>query len=179
MDGMTPNVLTSDQQTLLEAWQQHTYAEFVLKDADAALATMTEHPYVLMVATGTACVGRAAVHEYYANQFLPALPPDLELQSLSQTIGRDSLVEEMVVRFTHTIEMDWLLPGLHPTRRRVEFIVAAVIGFENGKVKSEHVHWDHASLLSQMGILDHPLAAAGTGSVKQLSRLRGSRCESD
>jgi carboxymethylenebutenolidase len=171
MDGMTPNVLTPDQQTLLAAWQRHTYAEFVLRDADAALATMTENPYLLMIATGTACIGRAAVHEYYANRFLPAIPPDLELQSLSQTIGSDRLVEEMVVRFTHTIEMDWLLPTLRPTGRKAEFIVAAVIGFENGKVAHEHLYWDQATLLSQMGVLDHPLAAAGTGSVRQLSRL--------
>ena len=167
MDGMTPNVLTPDQQTLLAAWQQHTHAEFVLKDADATLATMTENPYLLMMATGTACVGRAAVREYYADHFLSAIPPDLELASLSQTIGSDRLVEEMVVRFTHTIEMDWL-----PTGRRAEFIIAAVIGFEDGKVAHEHIYWDQATLLSQMGVLNYPLAAAGTGSVRQLSRLR-------
>jgi carboxymethylenebutenolidase len=172
MSRTTPSVLTPDQQTLLAAWQRHTYAEFVLKDADAALATMTENPYLLMVATGTACIGSAAVHEYYANQFLPAIPPDLELAPLSQTIGSDRLVEEMVVRFTHTIEMGWLLPTLRPTGRRAEFIVAAVIGFENGKVAHEHIYWDQATLLSQIGALDHPLAAAGTGSVRQLSRLR-------
>jgi carboxymethylenebutenolidase len=172
MNRTTPNVLTPDQQPLLAAWQRHTYAEFVLKDADAALATMSENPYLLMIATGMACVGRAAVREYYADHFLPAIPPDLELQSLSQTIGSDRLVEEMVVRFTHTIEMDWLLPTLRPTGRRAEFIVAAVIGFENGKVAHEHIYWDQATLLSQMGVLDHPLAAAGTGSVRQLSRLR-------
>jgi carboxymethylenebutenolidase len=172
MDGMTPNVLTSDQQRLLEAWQRHTYAEFVLKDADAALATMTENPYLLMIATGTACIGKEAVHEYYANQFLTAIPPDLELESLSQTIGSDRLVEEMLVRCTHTIEMDWLLPTLRPTGRRVELIVVAVIGFENGKVAHEHLYWDQATLLSQMGVLDHPLAASGTGSVGQLLRLR-------
>jgi carboxymethylenebutenolidase len=171
MDGITPRVLTADQQTLLAAWQRHTYAEFVLKDADAALATMTEHPYVLMVATGIACVGRTAVHEYYANQFLSAIPPDLELGSLSQTIGSDRLVEEMVVRFTHTIEMDWLLPKLRPTGRRAEFIVAAVIRFENGKVAHEHIYWDQATLLSQMGVLDHPFAAGGTASVRQLSAV--------
>ena len=90
---------------------------------------MTENPYLWMIATGTACIGRAAVHEYYANQFLPAIPPDLELESLSQTIGADRLVEEMVVRFTNTIEMDWFLPTLHPTGRRAEFVIAAVIGF--------------------------------------------------
>jgi carboxymethylenebutenolidase len=133
---------------------------------------MTENPYLLMIATGTACIGRAAVHDYYANHFLPAMAPDLELESLSQTIGSDRLVEEMVVRFTHTIEMDWLLPTLRPTGRRAEFIIAAVIGFENSKVAHEHIYWDQATLLSQMGVLDHPLAAAGTGSVGQLSRLR-------
>jgi carboxymethylenebutenolidase len=163
---------TPDQQTILATWQQHTHAGFVLKDADAALATMTENPYLLMIATGTACIGRAAVREYYADHFLPAIPPDLELASLSQTIGSDRFVEEMVVRFTHTIEMDWLLPTLRPTGRRAEFIIAAVIGFERGKVAHEHIYWDQANLLSQMGVLDHPLVAAGTGSVRQLSRLR-------
>jgi carboxymethylenebutenolidase len=172
MDGMTPNVLTPDQQTLLVAWQRHTYAEFVLKDADAALATMTEYPYLLMIATGTACIGRAAVHRYYANQFLPAIPPDLELESLSQTIGSDRLVEEMVVRFTHTIEMDWLLPMLRATGRKAEFIVAAVIGFENGKVAHEHIYWDQATLLSQMGVLDHPLTVRGMRSAAALLSLR-------
>ena len=129
MNRTTPYIFTPDQQTLLAAWQRHTYAEFGLKDADGALATMTENPYLLMIATGTACIGRAAVHEYYANQFLPAIPPDLELESLSQTIGADRLVVEMVVRFTNTIEMDWFLPTLHPTGRRAEFVIAAVIGF--------------------------------------------------
>jgi carboxymethylenebutenolidase len=64
--------LTLDQQAMLAAWQQHTYAEFVLKDADAALATMTENPYVFMISCGT--VGPAEVHEYYANHFLPKIP---------------------------------------------------------------------------------------------------------
>jgi nitrite reductase/ring-hydroxylating ferredoxin subunit len=95
----------------------------------------------------------------------------LELQSLSQTFGSDRLVEEMVVRFTHTIE-NWLLPTMRPTGRRAEFIIAGVIGFENGKVAHEHIYWDQATLLSQMGVLDHPLAAAGTGTVRLLSRVR-------
>ena len=46
------NNLTSYQQKMLATRQQHTYAEFVLKDADAALATITEHPYVFIVPSG-------------------------------------------------------------------------------------------------------------------------------
>jgi carboxymethylenebutenolidase len=165
MDKLTP-----DQQAILATWQQHTYAEFVLKDA--ALATMTENPYGFLIASGIARVGRAAVHEFYANHFLPKIPPDLEITSLSQTFGNDRIAEEMVIRFTHSIEMDWILPGLRPTRRTAEFVLAAIIQFQDGKVAHEHLYWDQATLLSRVGILDHPLATAGVASADQLLKLR-------
>ncbi len=166
------NNLTLYQQTMLASWQQHTYAEFVLKDADAALATMTENPYVFIVPSGIGRVGRAAVHEFYANQFLPNIPPDFELTSLSQTFGNDRLVEEFVTWFTHTLDMDWMLPAIPATGRRVEFALVVIIQFQAGKVANEHIYWDQASVLSQLGILDHPVAAAGVGSAAQLLKLR-------
>ena len=98
--------LTRNQQTMLDAWQQHTYAEFALKDPDAALAVMTADPYVLLVPSGTGGVGRAAVRRFYAAQMLPNFPPDLELVSLSPIVGDDRIVEEFVIRFTHTLRMD-------------------------------------------------------------------------
>ena len=164
--------LAPDQQSMLAIWQQHTYAEFVLKDADAALATMAEDPYVFMISSGVVRVGRAAVREFYADHFLPQIPPDLEITSLSQTVGDDRLVEEMVMRFTHSIDMDWILPGLQPTGRTAEFVLAGVIHFEGGKVAHEHLYWDQATLLSQMGVLYHPLAAGGVDSAQRLLRLR-------
>jgi carboxymethylenebutenolidase len=169
------STLTPDQQAMLATWQQHTYAEFVLKDADAALATMTENPYVFMISSGMGRVGRAAVREFYANKFLPNIPPDLEIISLSQTFGNHRLVEEMVMRFTHAIAMEWILPGVRATGRRAEFVLAGIIQFQDGKVAHEHLYWDQATLLSQMGVLDHPLAAAGVGSAGQLLKLRDLR----
>ena len=151
--------VTPDQQTMLATWQQHTYAEFVLKDADAALATMSEHPYVLLIGSGVVRVGRAAVREFYADKFLPNIPPDLEITTLSQTFGDDRIAEEMAVRFTHT--MDWLLPGVRPTGRKAEFLVAGFIQFDRGKIAHEHLYWDQATVLSQLGVLDHPLAVGG------------------
>jgi carboxymethylenebutenolidase len=166
---------THDQQAMLAAWQRHTHAEFVLKDADAALATMTENPYVFLVASGVARTGRAAVREFYANKFLPNLPADLELTSLSQTFGADRIVEEMVMRFTHTIEMDWLLPGVRPTRRSAEFALAGVVQFKSGKIAAEHLYWDQATVLLQLGLPNHP-AAAGLGSAARLLQLRMTSC---
>src|SRR5215471_20240224 len=95
---------------------------------------MTENPYVFLISSGIARVGRAAVHDFYANHFLPQIPPDLEITSLSQTFGNDRIAEEMVIRFTHTIDMDWILPNVRPTGQRAEFVVAAIIQFLDGKV---------------------------------------------
>ena len=163
--------LTSHQQTMLAAWQQHTYAEFGLKDPDAALAVMTEDPYVLNIPAGTGGVGRTGVRQFYADQMLPYLPPDLELVSLSQIFGDDRIAEEFVIRFTHTLRMDWMLPGVPATGRKVEFVLVGVVGFQGDKLASEHIYWDQATVLSQLGILDHPTAAAGVGTAARLLKL--------
>ena len=163
--------LTPYQQTMLATWQEHTYAEFVLKDADAALATMTENSYVLLIGSGVVRVGRTAVREFYANQFLPNIPPDLEVTTLSQTFGDDRIAEEMMVRFTHTIDMDWLLPGVRPTGRKAEFMIAVFVQFDGGKIAHEHIYWDQATALSQLGVLDHPLAVGGVRSAAELLSL--------
>jgi carboxymethylenebutenolidase len=173
MDTLLPmNELTPDHQTMLATWQQHTYAEFILKDADAALATMTENPYVLAIPSGTGGSGRAGVREFYAKEFLTSIPPDFELTSLSQTFGRDRIVEEFVIRFTHTLKMNWMLPGLLATGRKVEIGLVGIIQFQAGKVANERLYWDQATVLSQLGVLDHPVAAAGVGSAAQLLQLR-------
>ena len=167
MDNLTP-----DHRAILSAWQQHTHAEFVLKDADAALATMTDNPYVFCVPIGIGAAGRPGVREFYASKFLPNLPADLELTSLSQTFGDERIVEEFVVRFTHTVEMDWMLPGVSATGRTAEFLLVGVIQFQAGKIAHEHLLWDQATVLSQLGVLDHPVAALGINSVSQLLKLR-------
>ena len=124
------NDVAFDRQTLSAVWQEHAHAEFVLKDADAALATMVDDPYVLCIPSGTGGVGRVEVRDFYARQFLPQLPPDLEFISLSQVFGGERLVEEFVVRFTHTRAMDWMLPGVAPTGRKVEFALVAIVAFQ-------------------------------------------------
>jgi len=80
--------------------------------------------------------------------------PDTDLVPISGTIGTDRLVDETIVRFTHTIEMEWMLPGIAPTGRRVECPIVAIVTFRDGKLSNEHVHWDQASVPVQLGLLD-------------------------
>jgi len=162
---------TSEHETMLSMWQQHLYAEFDLKDADAALATMTENPHVFLIPAGTGGTGKEGVRDFYANHFLPYIPPDMDMVTVSESSGQDRIVGEYVLRFTHTLNMDWLLPGVPPTDRKVEFVLVVIIQFEDGKMASEHLYWDQASVLSQLGILVTPVAAAGIASVAKLIEL--------
>jgi carboxymethylenebutenolidase len=59
--------------------------------------------------------------------------------------------------------MEWLLPGVPPTGRWMEIPVVVIIAFENGKMKSERIYWDQASVLVQLGLLDPHRAASGRG----------------
>ena len=100
-------------------------------------------------------VGREGVRQFYANHLVGKFfPPDVELINVSRTIGEDQLVEELVIKFTHTVPVDWMLPGVPPTGKRVEVAVVAIVKFENGKVAHEHIYWDQASVLVQLGLLD-------------------------
>ena len=119
-------------------------------------------------------MGRIGVREFYARQFLPHIPPDFELNSLSQTFGNDRIVEEFVIRFTHTLDMDWMLPDVRATGRRIEFALVGIIQFDAGKVAHEHLYWDQATVLAQLGVVNHPTAAAGISSAATLLKLRQS-----
>lgn len=168
MQQTTP---TRDQKRMLEIWQQHTYAEFALRDANAALATMTWTPYVMLVPAGTGGEGRQKVAEFYEKQFLPNIPPDLQLQPVSQLFADDRIIEESVVRFTHSLQMDWMLPGLEPTGRAVEFLLVGIVRFEKERIAAEHLYWDQAMVLHQLGSPTYPGAKAALGVPRRLARL--------
>jgi len=163
------NGLTTNQQTLSKLWDKHVRSEFAAKDARAALDTMTPDAYVNHVPVLTGGVGKQQLGEFYANHFIPQMPADTEIVPVSRTIGSDRLVDEMVIRFTHDIEMDWMLPGVAPTGKRVEVATVAVITFREGKLYNEHIYWDQASVLVQLGLLNAAtLPVAGVETARKV-----------
>jgi carboxymethylenebutenolidase len=146
--------LTPAQQSLSDVWDEHVRSEFATKDVVGAIETMVPDAYVNHVPVLTGGVGRDQVKDFYANHFIPHMPPDVEVVPVSRTIGTDRLVDELILRFTHSIEMEWMLPGVAPTGKRVECATVAVITFRDGKLFSEHIYWDQASVLVQLGLLD-------------------------
>jgi carboxymethylenebutenolidase len=154
---------------LNEIWEQHCRLEFEDHDVDATMDTMVDNPYVNHVPTMTGGVGKEALRAFYRDHFVSKLPPDIELIPVSRTIGATSLVDEVVMCFTHDCELDFMLPGVAPTNKYVRIPLVAIVTFVGDKIANEHIYWDQASLLVQIGLLDPKgLPVAGVETAEKL-----------
>ena len=154
---------------LTRLWEEHTRHEFSTRDTEATLNTMVEDAYVNHVPVLTGGSGKNALRIFYERDFIPSMPPDTKLSPISRTVGEEQLVDEMIFSFTHTQEMPWLLPGIPPTNRYVEVALVAIVRFRDGKLAHEHIYWDQASVLKQIGLLtDLDLPVFGIESAQKV-----------
>jgi carboxymethylenebutenolidase len=154
---------------LAALWEKHCEYEFVTRDVDKTMQTMVAEPYVNHIPTMTGGVGYEQLHRFYQHHFISRLPKDTKIVSLSRTIGADRLVEELLFTFTHDTEIDFLLPGIKPTGNHVEIPMVAVVRFRGGKLYNEHIYWDQATALVQVGLLKKKkLPVAGIETAQKL-----------
>jgi carboxymethylenebutenolidase len=150
-------------------WDRHTELEFVTRSAEETMTTMVSEPYVNHIPTMTGGVGYRDLLRFYKHHFIPKTPQDTRLVPISRTIGADRIVDEMLFCFTHNIEIDWMLPGVPPTGKYVEIPLVAVVRFRGDKLYNEHIYWDQASVLVQIGLLDPAkLPVAGVETANKL-----------
>lgn len=150
-------------------WETHRCCEFETRDADATMETMVDEPYVNHVPTMTGGYGYRSLHRFYKYHFIPQLPKDTKNIPVSRTVGVDRIVNEGVLCFTHDIEIDWMLPGVEPTGRYVEIPIVGIVTFRGDKLVHEHIYWDQASVLAQIGLLDaKSLPIAGIETAKKV-----------
>jgi carboxymethylenebutenolidase len=161
--------LPSSNQAINGLWELHLASEFAHKDADEALATMTSNPRVTIVPTMIGGHGRDEMRTFYSKYFLNQLPPDLEVVPISRTIGDSRVVDELVLRFTHSIQMDWVLPGIPATHRWIEVAMVVIVNVDGDRIASENIYWDSATILRQAGLLPDPgLPVLGAESARNM-----------
>ncbi len=146
--------MNREPNSLGDVFDKHLEYEFDKEDVDATMTTMTEDPYVHHVPTLTGGVGYSGVYNFYKNHFIGKMPKDVKITSISRTVGKDQVVDELVVSFTHDREIEYLLPGIAPTGKYVELPHVVVMKFKNNKISHEHIYWDQASVLVQIGLLN-------------------------
>ena len=168
-NSVSESQLSPEQQAMEKLWEEHMASEFQSKNAEAAINTMVDRPSVNHVPVMTGGVGRKQLTHFYDRYFIPQMPPDTQITPVSRTIGQNRLVDEFVIKFTHSLQMDWLLPGVPPTNKPVEVAIVTVIQFQDGKMASERIYFDQASILVQLGLLDpEKLPVAGVEAARKV-----------
>lgn len=153
LHAMTERSSTLSAAELEALWVEHIAGEFQTKDTEATLATMVEDAYVNHVPVNTGGRGKAALRALYRDDFIPSWPDDLVMTPLSRTIGEGRVVDEMHLSFTHSRRMEWFLPGVPPTQRKVDIDLVAIVEFRGDKLACERIYWDQATVLRQVGLL--------------------------
>ncbi|MFL1524165.1 dienelactone hydrolase family protein [Pseudomonas sp. O230] len=150
-------------------WEEHIRHEFETRDVPATMATMVAEPYVNHIPTMTGGVGARELSRFYQHHFVHGNPPDMKLIPISRTIGALQIVDEFIMCFTHSTEIDWMLPNVAPTGKYVEIPMLGVIKFRGDKLYHEHIYWDQASVLVQIGLLNpEGLPVAGVETARKL-----------
>jgi carboxymethylenebutenolidase len=166
---MMTQTYTSEQQALIDLFEKHVNAELA-GDLETTMATMTSTPHLHSVPSNVGGYGAQGVLAFYRDHLIGKFfPPDVQMEQISLTVGQDQLVQEHVIRFTHTAMIDWMLPGVQPTGKFVEVGFVVIVGFKDGKVSHEHIYWDQASVLVQLGLLSpHGLPVCAAESAQRL-----------
>src|SRR5262252_8057431 len=166
---LTGDGFANAQQVLSERWDEHVKYEFATRNTEDTLKTMVTDAYVNHVPVMTGGVGHDELREFYSKRFIPQMPPDTSMTPVSRTVGIDRVVDEMVFEFTHTIKMDWMLPGVAPTHKHVKIPLVVIVHFRDGKLAHEHIYWDQASVLAQLGLIDSTkLPVAGVETAEKV-----------
>ncbi len=168
-------MLSEAEQSIVKLFQKHVGAELE-GDLETTMATMGDDPHLINLPTSMGGFGQDGVRNFYANHLVGKFfPPDVTMTSVSQTIGHSQIVDELIISFTHTHVIDWMLPGVEPTGKRVEAAFAVIVGVKDGKVSHEHIYWDQASVLVQIGLLDpQGLPVVGAENARKILAMRKS-----
>ena len=145
-----------DRERLVNLWEKHIADEFVIRDTEATLQTMVDDAYVNHIPTLAGGFGKEELRRFYSQDFIPVMPPDMQMVLVSRTVGADRLVDEMILSFTHSQPIPWMLPHVAPTQKKVHIAVVAIVGFRDDRLAHEHIYWDQASVLKQIGLLSDP-----------------------
>jgi len=138
---------------LEKLWAAHIEGEFKTKDVEATLETMVDDAYVNHMPVNTGGRGKEELRAFYRDNFIPSWPDDLEMTLTNRLVGKDQLIEELHLKFTHDRRMDWFLPNIPPTNKPVDIDLVVVVQFRGDKLSCERIYWDQATVLRQVGLL--------------------------
>jgi carboxymethylenebutenolidase len=134
-------------------WLAHLAGEFTHRNEEESLATMVEDASVCHVPTGSGGIGKTVLRRYYRDEFIPSIPADWSIALINRVATEAHIAEEAQLRFHHTRQMDWFLPGIAASGKLIEVNIVVFIDFRDGLIAAERIYWDQVSVMRQIGLL--------------------------
>jgi len=78
---------------------------------------------------------------------------------VNRIVGDGQLVDERHVTFSHSKPMNWFLPNVPPTNKKVYIDIVVIVQFRGDKLACERIYWDHATVLRHVGLLQEKALA--------------------
>ncbi|CRG88991.1 carboxymethylenebutenolidase [Talaromyces islandicus] len=138
---------------LEEIWDEHTKFEFGTRSVEDTMGTMVQEPYVNHIPTITGGIGREKLSYFYAHHFIFNNPSDTSLELISRTVGIDRVIDEFIFCLTHEKMVDWLIPGIPPTGKKLRIPFTAIVNIRGDRLYHEHISWDQLTVLFQLGLM--------------------------
>ena len=113
-----------------KVFDKHVRSEFEDPNIEITMKTMIKQPYVHHVPVLTGGVGYNGVYNFYKKHLVGKMPKDTKFERVSRTIGKDQVVDELILKFTHDREIDFMLPDVPPTGNYVELPLVVVVKFK-------------------------------------------------
>ena len=166
------NNLTEFEREMLGLLEAHVEAE-MQGDLDLTMSTMVDNPHLLNIPNMMGGDSFEGVKTFYKDHLVGKFfPPDVKFHRISLTVGRTQIVDELVITFTHTKMVEHLLPNIEPTNKVLKIPLVVIAGIKNKKLTHEHIYWDQASVLVQLGLLEQKgLPVVGKQSADKLLAL--------
>jgi carboxymethylenebutenolidase len=136
---------------------------------------MVAEPYVNHIPTLMGGIGRRELTEFYTHHFIWQNPASTELELISRTVGIDRVIDEFILKMTHDAQVDWLVPGVPATGRKIEVPMTGVVNIRGDRLYHEHIAWDQATVLLQLGVLE-PVVPFGKEGKRLRLPMAGREC---
>ncbi|KAJ3129648.1 hypothetical protein HK098_000799 [Nowakowskiella sp. JEL0407] len=140
--------------SIAATWDAFKAAEKSPKDLSLLLSSiLADSVKVVYVPTGAGGKNAAQVKDFFKTASVQA--ESIKDETIVSTIyGSYTVTEETVLTVVHDSEINWLLPNVKPTRKRILIPTVTVAKFDHtGLLVSFTKYWDQASVLKQLGIL--------------------------
>ena len=102
--------MVEEPRKLGKIFDKHIEYEFDIEDVEATMITMTDDQIVHPMHTLAGGFGYDEVCSFYKNSFVGKMSKDIKIKPISRTIGKDQVVDEIIISFTHGREIEYMLP---------------------------------------------------------------------